>query len=64
MQENISVGNWKENYANACAAINTSTSNYAGFAYDAVWTFALALDKLVKEDSEAVSNLHSPNTTM
>jgi serine/threonine protein kinase len=41
----------------------TELSNYAGYAYDAMWTYALALDKLVKSDPKAVSHLHSENTT-
>lgn len=63
MQENISVGEWKKNYSTDCAKQKIGVSSYAGYAYDAVWTFALALDKLSKEDPEAVSDLHSENTT-
>ncbi|KAJ8916169.1 hypothetical protein NQ315_016308 [Exocentrus adspersus] len=59
MQENITVGQWRENYAKR----TREPSNYAGFAYDAVWTYALALDKLAKTDPEAMSDLHSETTT-
>lgn len=38
-------------------------TDYAGFTYDAVWTYALALDKLFKEDDSYTSNLRSRNTT-
>lgn len=64
MQENISVGEWKKNYSTDCEKQKIGVSSYAGYAYDAVWTFALALDKLTKQDPEAASNLHSANTTM
>lgn len=63
MQENISVGEWRERYTNRSLEQKINLSNYAGYAYDAVWTFALALDKLIKSDPEAVSDLHSLNTT-
>lgn len=60
MPENITVGEWKKIYVTRTRGL---TSNYAGFAYDAVWTYALALDKLIKEDPEAVAGMHSENTT-
>lgn len=59
MQENITVGQWRKNYLRMAH----TPSDYAGFAYDAVWTYALALDKLSKTDPEALSDLHSENTT-
>lgn len=61
MQENITVGEWKRRYKNESR--DNSVSEYAGFAYDAVWTYAYALSKLSKEDPEAISDLHSENTT-
>lgn len=61
MQENITVKEWRENYMNATGI--DEISNYAGFAYDAVWTYAYALDKLVQGDPEVVSHLHSEDTT-
>ncbi|CAH1133811.1 unnamed protein product [Ceutorhynchus assimilis] len=60
MQENKTVGEWKEEYKNTSIA---TTSDYAGFAYDAVWVYALALDNLSKTDPEALSDIHSENTT-
>ncbi|XP_076270946.1 uncharacterized protein LOC143202875 isoform X1 [Rhynchophorus ferrugineus] len=60
MQENISVGDWLKKYKKVAKA---NMSNYGGFAYDAVWVYALALDKLARTDAEALSDLHSENTT-
>lgn len=59
MQENITVREWRTKYKNT----SKPTSNYAGFAYDAVWTYALALDNLSRTDPQALSNLHSESTT-
>ncbi|XP_037928341.1 receptor-type guanylate cyclase gcy-13-like [Teleopsis dalmanni] len=57
MQENRTIEDWliKNN--------SSGISNYAGFAYDAVWTYALAADKLLREYSEAVNNLRSETVT-
>lgn len=55
MQENITVKEWRNK--------NKITSDYGGFAYDAVWVYALALDKLSKIDPEALGDMHSENTT-
>ncbi|XP_021935929.1 receptor-type guanylate cyclase gcy-4-like isoform X2 [Zootermopsis nevadensis] len=63
MQENITVGQWQEKYKSLCRVRNVSESNYAGFAYDAVWTYALALNNLVKEDQSLLSDLHSNVST-
>lgn len=59
MQENITVGEWKRRFRKE----TNHTSEYAGFAYDAVWTYAYALSKLSKVDPEAITDLHSENTT-
>ncbi|XP_072396651.1 uncharacterized protein [Diabrotica undecimpunctata] len=61
MQENKTVGQWKQSVAKTKPQI--LHSDYAGFAYDAVWTYAMALNQLVKEDPEALSDLHSGTTT-
>lgn len=60
MQENKTVEEWKKEYS---LVSRTEQSNYAGYAYDAVWTYAFALDKLLKEYPEAISDLHSDQTT-
>jgi len=63
MQENITVGQWREKYKLLCRARNVDESNYAGFAYDAVWTYALALTSLVKENQSLLSDIHSNVST-
>ncbi|XP_066143378.1 uncharacterized protein [Euwallacea fornicatus] len=60
MQENITVREWRNRYENTSSNL---ISDYAGFAYDAVWVYALALDKLSRSDPEALADMHSANTT-
>lgn len=61
METNQTVKHWKEQFK--VHYPNMSLSSYAGYAYDAVWMFALALEQLSKEDPSALSNIHSPETT-
>ena len=63
MQENKTVREWRESYRNTCRATNTTESNYAGFAYDAYWTYAYALDKLLKENQSYISSMHTESAT-
>lgn len=42
---------------------STPASDYAGFTYDAVWVYALALDQLFKEDPSYSADLRATNTT-
>lgn len=63
MQENISVKQWKHQYDANCTNKSISTSDYAGYAYDAIWTYAYALDKLLKQNHSHITNLHSDKTT-
>lgn len=61
--EGKTVGEWREEYkADYLNHSQSLTADYAGYTYDAVWTYAFALDKLLKEDETHVSNLHSPRT--
>lgn len=57
METNQTVGEWKNSYN------LTNTSHYGGYAYDAVWVYALALDQLIKESPNHLATLHSRNTT-
>lgn len=57
METSNSVGEWKTSYG------LSNTSHYGGYAYDAVWVYALALDKLLKESPNHLATLHSTNTT-
>lgn len=79
MQENITVATWREKYLNRISewsqlqnlkTSNTSMlsnsdyfSNYAGYAYDAVWIYALAVDELARTYPESLSDIHSDFTT-
>ncbi|KAE8743927.1 NeuroparsinReceptor [Frankliniella occidentalis] len=62
MQEKMSVGQWKEKYKEECERNKIETHNYAGFAYDAVWTYAFALDALMKENQSHLVTLHNETT--
>lgn len=80
MQENISVKSWRTKYlkrvskwshsqsvktANTSLALNDDyASDYAGYAYDAVWIYALAAEKLLNIYPESFSDMHSEFTTM
>lgn len=64
MQENITVSEWRIKYNNNLTNHNISIgSEYAGFAYDAVWVYAYALDQMLKEDVSYLANLHSEKST-
>ncbi|OXA51550.1 Gamma-aminobutyric acid type B receptor subunit 1 [Folsomia candida] len=63
MQENITVSAWKTKYEHNCEQKNVDFSDYAGFAYDAMWTYAFALEKLLKQNHSHITNLHSEKTT-
>lgn len=62
MQEQITVGEWKRRYEKKLKTLRRNSSDYGGFAYDAVWTYAFALKELAKGDPEAMTNLHSEKT--
>uniref|UniRef100_A0A1A9WXE3 receptor protein-tyrosine kinase n=1 Tax=Glossina brevipalpis TaxID=37001 RepID=A0A1A9WXE3_9MUSC len=55
MQENISIKEWLSSYRSDVLSV----SQYTAFAYDAVWVYALAAEKLLLEDKTAVDNLRS-----
>merc|ERR1719510_1162859 len=38
---------------------NIEANKYSGYVYDAVWLYALALDKLVKQDQSYIQDIHS-----
>ncbi|XP_067135632.1 uncharacterized protein [Centruroides vittatus] len=63
MQEQKSIGAWKEYYKQIAKTTNRPTSMYGGYAYDAVWVYAYALDALLKENHTHVANLHSDETS-
>ena len=63
MQENKTVHDWRKNYLSAIRTDKIPVSNYGAYAYDAVWVYAKSLNQLIKEDSNYLSDLHSPATT-
>lgn len=62
MQEGITVREWRNRYERVCARQNEHVSNYAGYTYDAMWTYAFAMDRLLKENESYVFDLHSTQT--
>ncbi|EFN73169.1 Insulin-like peptide receptor [Camponotus floridanus] len=64
MQEGITVREWRERYENTCRMQDPplQPSNYAGYAYDAMWTYAYAMDRLIHENESYVFDLHSDHT--
>ena len=40
-----------------------TTNKYSGYVYDAVWLYALALDKMIKQDRSLMQDLHSEQTS-
>lgn len=59
MQENKTVKEWRDSYS----VSKTSLSNYGGYVYDAVWTYAFALDKILRERPEVYNDFHTPDAT-
>lgn len=63
MQEGKTVGEWREAYKARCSRRKVQESVYAGYVYDAVWTYALALHELTTKNPMAIAQMHSLNTT-
>ncbi|XP_050730099.1 uncharacterized protein LOC127005358 isoform X3 [Eriocheir sinensis] len=65
MQTGQNISSWRVEYGKKIKEINFSVpaSDYAGFTYDAVWVYALALDQLFKEDPSYSADLRATNTT-
>ncbi|XP_018019867.1 atrial natriuretic peptide receptor 1 [Hyalella azteca] len=59
MQWNATVKEWQEAYEKKVNYSSTAKSDYAGFTYDAVWSLALALDKMANEDRSLTVDLRS-----
>lgn len=60
---NRTVGAWRSNYTKECTEPHCTQSNYAGYAYDAVWTYAYALVKLQNYSSDSIDTLRMDNTS-
>ncbi|XP_059221078.1 uncharacterized protein LOC106092877 isoform X2 [Stomoxys calcitrans] len=55
MEENISIKQWRESYS---ARVH-DVSMYTAFAYDAVWVYAKAVDKILTENKNSVETFRS-----
>ncbi|XP_008543958.2 uncharacterized protein LOC103568771 [Microplitis demolitor] len=62
MQEGIKVREWRNKYEELCRNKKLLPSPYAGYVYDAMWTYAYAVDKLIKENQSYIFDLHSNQT--
>lgn len=59
--ENITVSEWRKQYLQM--SYRNHTADYAGYTYDAVWTYAFALDTLLSQNLSHYADLHSTVTT-
>jgi hypothetical protein len=62
MQEGITVRQWRDKYESYCTSQKEVTSPYAGYTYDAMWTYGFAIDRLLKENQSYIFDLHSEHT--
>ncbi|XP_076336163.1 uncharacterized protein LOC143239183 [Tachypleus tridentatus] len=63
MQESLKIKEWKEIYNKRARFPDRDISQYGGYAYDAVWVYALALDSLFKENHNYIASLHTKKTS-
>ncbi|XP_046868491.1 uncharacterized protein LOC124461123 [Drosophila willistoni] len=59
MQDGQFIGTWIDTYKSNDGFV----SNYAGYTYDAVWTYALAAHKLLQKNKQAVNSLRTSYVT-
>ncbi|KAF7994006.1 hypothetical protein HCN44_011275 [Aphidius gifuensis] len=62
MQEGKTVRQWRDEYEHQVKQSSNNIgkpSNYAGYAYDAMWTYAYAVDRLIKENNGYISDYHT-----
>ncbi len=61
MQTGKTVGEWRRDMTTAIASMKNfqRPNKYSGNVYDAVWLYALALDRLVRQNKSYVQDLHS-----
>ncbi|KAH6944375.1 hypothetical protein HPB50_002815 [Hyalomma asiaticum] len=62
MQDNKTVASWKATYKQIATGQDREDSEYGGYAYDAVWVFALAVDALFKKNHSYTSSIHEDAT--
>lgn len=49
IEGNQTIEDWKKSYLEATGQNKTHFADYAGYTYDAIWTYAYALQQLIKE---------------
>ncbi|KAK3589102.1 hypothetical protein CHS0354_017444 [Potamilus streckersoni] len=59
----ITVGQYKQQYKLGVGKADLDGTPFASYVYDAVWVYALALDRLLKSRPGALENLHSKENT-
>ncbi|XP_078367736.1 uncharacterized protein LOC144651661 isoform X1 [Oculina patagonica] len=57
------VGQWRQEYEKRVQKQGHTPSGYASFAHDAVWAYALALDKLFKSYPARLDTIRTNHTT-
>lgn len=62
MQDNKTVGDWRKQYRMLAVSQDREDVDYGGYAYDAVWVFALAADALFKKNHSYKSSIHEDGT--
>ncbi|XP_072021432.1 uncharacterized protein [Amphiura filiformis] len=59
----LTVEQWKNWYKDVTAQAGTEPLDYGAYAYDTVWTYAYALNELLKHDETAIDTITSERTT-
>lgn len=62
--ENITVAEWREGLQHVLQGPTVLQSHYATYAYDAVWTYALALHELGLANESFLDDIHSNFTSI
>lgn len=54
IEGNQTIGEWKEEYLGGSGTNRTFYSDYAGYAYDAIWVYVKALQQMIKEGTKII----------
>ena len=60
LHTNITVKQWKEKLNVELDMRSFEQSDYSAYSYDAVWSYALAMDKMVRSNRSMVNDLRDP----
>lgn len=63
IKENKTIEEWRETYNKNCTNRKLTPSDYAGFAYDAIWVYALAADSALRKNPKFMTDSHSADST-